>query len=255
MHVTAINLGEKFNLKKIPGLLKMEPKTRDPLVFDYKKNRYAVFASYGVLVLWNFSVHESAELIKKIEPFIINPVSELLNDETEVITGKTKNAFKDDRILLKDISIEKIAIISMIISRSVALEFVEHQAQKVQKEFDIIIGHFAEKGRYNKSTRSLIKKVGEAMKIQHMLVGSMAMLDKPDIAWNDSELDTFYNDLKKEFEIDERYMILSEKLKIVFHNVDFILGIIEAKKDFWLEFTIGVMIFVEIVIFIWDILR
>jgi uncharacterized Rmd1/YagE family protein len=255
MHLTAINVGEKFNLKKIPGALEIEPKFRDPMIFSYPKNRYAVFHSYGVVVLWNFSVHQSAELLKKINPYIIDPVDVLLNDEIDVISGKTKNVFKDDRILLSEITLEKIAIISMIISRSVALEFVEKEAEKVQKDFDTIITQFAEKGRYTKSTRGLLKKVGQAMKIQHMLVGSMAMLDKPDIAWEDSGLDSFYNELKKEYEIDERYLVLNEKLKIVFHNVDFILGLIEAKRNFMLEFVIGLMIFVEIVIFVWDILR
>ena len=255
MHVTAINVGEKFNLKKISEALDLKPKFREPLIFVYPKNKYAVFTSYGVIVLWDFGVHETAEILKKIESYIIEPVHIIISDETDVEKGNKANSFKDDCILVTGLKIEKIAIISMILSRSVALEYVEKQAEKVQKEFDTIITTFAEKGRYNKSTRSLLKKVGYAMKIQHMLVGSMAMLDKPDIAWDDSELDKFYNDLKKEFEIDDRYMILSEKLKIVFHNVDFIMGIVEAKKDFWLEFTIGFMIFVEIIIFVWDILR
>jgi len=233
----------------------MEPKFRDPMIFAYPKNRYAVFLSYGVVVLWNYGVHEVADLLKKIDPFVIDPVQTILNDEIEIVTGKTKNSFKNDGITVTDLKNEKIAIISMVLSRSVALEYVEKQAEKVQKEFDAIISHFAEHGRYNKSTRNLLKKVGHAMKIQHMLVGSMAMLDKPDIAWDDSDLDAFYSQLKKEYEIDERYVILSEKLKIVFHNVDFILGIIEAKKDFWLEFAIGVLIFIEILIFVWDILR
>jgi uncharacterized Rmd1/YagE family protein len=225
------------------------------LIFEYPKNKYAVFTSSGVIVLWDFGVHETAEILKKIDPYVIDPVHTILSDETDIEKGNTTNSFKNDGILVTDLKIEKIAIISMILSRSVALEYVEKQAEKVQKEFDTIITTFAEKGRYNKSTRSLLKKVGHAMRIQHILVGSMAMLDKPDIAWNDSELDKFNSDLKKEFEIDERYMILNEKLKTVFHNVDFIMGIIEAKNDFWLEFTIGVMIFIEIIIFIWDILR
>ncbi len=141
----------------------------------------------------------------------------------------------------------------MILSRSVALEYFENRVEKALAEFDPIMRSFEEKGKASFTTREMLKKVGFAMNIRHLSMASLAILDSPDITWDDIELNDFYNDLSEEFEIDDRYDILKEKLETIFKNVEFILGFIEGKRSIMLEFIIVVLIVLEILIFGYEI--
>ena len=133
------------------------------------------------------------------------------------------------------------------------VEKTGNEVQRILDQFDPVIRSFESEGKTKLSTRQLLKMVGFAMNVRHLSTGSLALLDRPNAAWDDSGLSQLFDALSDEYEIDERYDILKEKLDIIFKNVEFILGFLDTRRSLMLEFTIVLLIVIEILIFGYEI--
>lgn len=251
MLVQAIRIGSKIEIKKLQKALLFEPTLKEPYVIKYGTDKYLVIFKYGVLVFWGLEQGEINETMIKIADYIDSPLENPNKEEMEIkIAGK--DSISTDHLELSDIGIEKVAVISEVLSRSVAMEYFEIELENVLKDFGEITKTLSEGGKINLSNRALLKKVGFAMNMQHLIVSQLAMLDKPDITWESSSLDEFYNDLSEEYEIEERYTTLSKKLEIIFRDIEFIMNFLDTRRGFFMELIIILLIAVEIVIFLYE---
>lgn len=248
MKVHVLDLGKTIAVKEFQKKSQLKVLLKEPLVFTIGIQKWIVVLRYGVVAFWNLSKKEEKDWLKFIDPFVV----ERFERPLEEIVGITKSqrlegTFKG-KIYLKSFDAQKIAIVSLILGRSLALERYEIEASKTLIEFDSVMKSFGEKGKTNLSTKALLKKVGFAMNLQHLTVSQMALLDKPDATWENPQLDALYNDLATDYELEDRHDVLSEKLKLIFHNVQFILDFIDARRSLVLEATIVVLIVLEIVL-------
>lgn len=249
MLVKALRIGEKIHIKKLQKALLFTPALKEPYIIKYEKDKYLVIFKYGVLVYWGLSEVETNKIMAKIGDYIELPTDEPNKEEMKVKIGK-RDQITTDCITLSSITAEKVAIISEVLSRSVAMEHFEMELENVLSAFGEITNTLSKGGTITLSNRALLKKVGFAMNIQHLIVNQLAMLDKPEITWDFGDLDQFFNQLIEEYEINERYKILNQKLEMIFRDVEFIMNYIDAKKNLWLEVTIVILIVIEIVLFV-----
>ena len=251
MRVQAIRIGSKIEIKKMQKALLFEPTLKEPYVVHYGKDKYLVIFKYGVLVFWGLDQGEINETIIKIADYIDSPLEEPKKEELEVKIGR-KDKISTDYLDLSELSMEKVAIISEVLSRSVAMEYFEMELENVLRGFGEITKKLSEGGKINLSNRALLKKVGFAMNMQHLIVNQLAMLDKPEITWESANLDEFYNELTEEYEIEERYVTLSKKLEIIFRDIEFIMNFMDTRRGFFMELIIIVLIAFEIVLFLYE---
>lgn len=251
MEVRAIRVGQRIDTRKMQNEIGFRVSLKDPLVVEYAKNKYIGFLRYGVVVFWNCGHGEINEILSKLNPFIIGNLEVKEEEEVTIKLGKT-DEIKSSYICVKEFDVPRVALVSIVLARSLVLDYFEGEVGAVVKEFDKVVNSFAENGRSNLPTRGLLKKVGIAMSIQHAAVNQMAMLDRPDITWEHSSLDQFYNDLAEEYQLEDRYEILSDKLKILFRSVEFILGYIESRRNLFLELTIVFLILIEVLFFLYE---
>ena len=252
IEVKAIHLGQKIKIKDFLDKYKYRLSSKEPHILSYPKNKHIAMYRYGVVVFWNFNENDVNEYLGQIAPFIVEPLQQENSEITELKLGSKNVQIEEGTIYLPDSTIDNIRLVSEILSRSTILEYFENQVEGILSEFGEVIERFSRTGRTNQSARSLLKKVGVAMRIQHLTVSQMALLDRPDITWDDPELSEFYNELTEEYEIDDRYSILSEKLKILFHDVEFIVNYLEGRRSMFLEVIIILLIMVEVGLFIFQ---
>lgn len=252
MRVAAIHLGKQISLKSIQSKLDFKASYKEPLVIEYSKARFIVVFKYGVVVFWGITPGDMNKFLLTISPFIVDHFDDKFEEDLTLKVGRKIDQIKDDQIHLSFLSVEKIALVSMILARSLALERFEQQVEKILKDFELVVNNFTEKGRIGFSGKYLLKKVGMAMSLQHGAVSQLALLDKPDLTWNDLELDRLYNRLEEEFELDDRYQIAAEKLKMLFHNVEFILNLLSERRGVILELIIIFLILIEVLFFIYE---
>lgn len=248
MQVKAIHLGKKLLVRELQANLGIQPSLKDPLVFEYSEGKYVVTLKYGVCVFWGFSQGDINEFISKIANFITDKFANPAEEEITVEIG-SKDEIKSDQILIRELNVERIGILSLVLSRSIALDFYDMEVEKALSENEVVMKSFMEKGRTNQTSKRLIQKIGFAMNIRHQTVNQMAFLDKPDLTWDDANLDKFYKDLAEYYELDDRYEVLDDKLETIFRNVEFISDYITARRTLMAEIIIIALIAVELVIF------
>jgi uncharacterized Rmd1/YagE family protein len=248
MEVVAVHLGKKIQLKELQLSLGLKPSLKDPLTFEYSSDKFVVILKYGVCVFWGFNQGEINEFKTKVSPYITDKFVDSPEEHTEInISGKDE--IKLDDINIKELNVERIGIISLVLSRSIALDYYDLEVEKALTENEEIMRSFMEKGRTNMSSKNLIKKIGFAMSIRHQTVTQMAFLDKPDLTWEDESLDRLYNKLAEYYELTDRYEVLDDKLETIFRNVEFISDYITARRPLAAEIIIILLIAFDLMIF------
>lgn len=245
----AFHIGQKINTKNLLKKLKFDVKLKEPLVLEYSNDKYIVLFRFGVVVFCNLNDVEILKFLKLIKPHVVGMFVDETEEKLETVSESSRDEVKRSKIYLSKLTPEKVAIVSVVLSRSMVLDYFENEVSGVLGEIGYVINSFAKKGKSPLSNRMLLQKVGLAMQIENMSVNQMAVLDKPEITWEDATLDGFYLELVEEFEIEERYDILKDKLSMLFKSVEFILGYIDGRRGLFLELIIVLLIVFEIAIF------
>lgn len=252
MEAKAIQLGQGINIKQFQKDKKIREGGKNVVIFKISANKWFALVRYGVIVLGNIDATEERKILKSIKSYIINPTTENPCESIEIKKTKGKEYLMDGILFTKNLSTPLKQLIVVILARSVVLEFFEKQTDHILFQFGEITEFFKEKGRIRKSSKNLLKLVGTAMNIKNRAVSQMAMLDKPDLVWEDAELDLWYQRLEGEYEISERYTIVKEKIDTLFGDSEFILNYLENRRILILEVIIVVLIMIEVVILIYD---
>jgi uncharacterized Rmd1/YagE family protein len=252
MQIQAIHLGQTIDIRKFQGKYRLEVLSREPNVYKVGDDEHLVVFRYGVIVLWNVSEKTKMELLDRLRPFI---EAELQEYPVETMTIKKQSAggyMVEDHIKLKAIDQKSINLVSVVLARSVVLEFFEKQVDDILTDFGKLIDSFSTSGKANMTSRQMLKQLGGAMKIQNQAVSQMAMLDKPDFTWNDTEMDELYSELEDEYEISDRYAVLKEKLDTLFQDSDFFVTYLDGRRSTNLELVIILLILVEVFLFTYE---
>jgi len=252
MKVHLLDIGKTIAIKEFQKKNNFKVVFKEPLVLRTGEKKFIVLLRYGVVAFWDLSKAEEKKWLERIDQYIVDPFDNPHEDSVTVGRSSKREGIFRGNILLKSFEVPKIALISLILGRSLALERYETEASKALGEFDSVMKSFGEKGETSLSTKALLKIVGFAMNLQHTTVSQMALLDKPDLTWEEPALDRLYNDLATDYELEDRYDILNEKLKLIFHNVEFILDFLDARKSYTLELVVVLLIFLEIVLFVFE---
>jgi uncharacterized Rmd1/YagE family protein len=72
------------------------------------------------------------------------------------------------------------------------------------------------------------------------------LLDKPDAAWDDPEMDRIYEDLRAEFDLVDRYRALEIKLRVVQEALELLAEVARDRRVLWLELIVVVLILLEV---------
>lgn len=250
MKIHLLDLGKTINLKAFQKQVPLKMSLREPLVIHHEVQKHLVVLRYGVVAFWNMNRREEKKWLKTISPFIVDPFENPLEDTVTIVRSPKREGVFRGRIFMKSFDPHRIGLLTLILGRSLALERYETEAEKALTDFDSVMKSFGETGSTSLSTKDLLKKVGFAMNLKHITVSQMALLDKPDLTWEEPELDKLYNNLALDYELEDRYDILTEKMKLIFNNVEFIIDYIDARRSITLEAVIVLLIIFEIILFL-----
>jgi len=68
--------------------------------------------------------------------------------------------------------------------------------------------------------------------------------------WENEELDRLYNELKKNFDLNERFRDVSEGLNIVRDNLELFKDILQYRNSVLLEWVVIILIAIEVIHFL-----
>lgn len=246
-----VYVGESTDLKKVQENVKQYSYlNRDhPLVTRLLKDQYAVLTKFGGVTFWNVPLKLRDEFLNEIKPFVKSKkTSYPYDEETMVYVGSESNKITFDKVFLPDLGVQQIKIISYVLSQSVALERYEDEIESSLSEVGSVVENLKSTGRALLNQRELLKQIGKVFSVKQTAVAHLSLFDKPEEIWESPELEDLYNRMNLEYELQDRFDVLDEKIKYLTDISQMLMNFLAEKQSAFLEIIIIILIVFEIVL-------
>ena len=255
MTARALLLGERINTA---GLERADLVSTSPLAFTVGQNGFAVLYRFGVAVLFGLSPLEEDEIVQRIGGRVSGPALEDVRDEDETLvietmtTGEEK-ALSNGRLAVRDLSPPRLLVIADALAKSVALHRDERRVNAVFDTIEPFAAELAGKGRPPWRRKAMLELIGQTLLVRHRVSGRVAVEDKPDVLWDRPDLERLYARLEDEYELEARGRTLNTKIDVIGKTAEALTDLIDAERTVRLEWTIIVLITVEILLSLFQI--
>lgn len=219
----------------------------DELFYETSEGRYIYVFKYGVLSFLNYEAVDISSFLRFMHPFCKNPFEETLNDEFIVEPGATENKVSYNKIEIISADKDVLRIIMLNVSQSVTLDYYSEQTSRLLEETNYHTQILEKKGRLAISGTSLKKFIGRTLLLKNRIAENLYIFDSPPETWEDERLDKLYIELKKNFDLQERFRNVSEGLGIVKDNLELFRDILQYRNTVFLEWIIIILITIEVV--------
>ncbi len=252
-HVEALYVGDFIDLKRVQeGLKQYSFLNRDsPLVIKLLKDQYAVLTKFGSVTFWNVTERLRAQFLREVQSFVKNKRAEYPYDEdTKVFVGGTVEKVTFEKVYSTQLDVEKIKIISYVLSQSVALERYEGEIEASLGEVGTIVENLKLSGRALLSEKELLKQIGRVLSVKQTAVVHLALFDKPEEVWESPELETLYVRMDSEYDIKVRFDVLDKKINYLSDTSQMLINFLAEKRSTFLEWIVIVLIVIEILLIV-----
>jgi uncharacterized Rmd1/YagE family protein len=240
--VRAVNLGERLHLR---GLYET-PLEYSPLVVAAGEHGLAMLFRYGVVVLFNVGDPEQKTFLKELKERVEKPYRRHETEDTRVLLGTPAEGVSADGISLAALTLPRLQVVATVLARSVSLAWYE---TAMAASFDMIEPLARELDKPRASGRVLkevLRHIGSTLLTQQKVIGRVEIADKPDILWDQPELERLYARLEDEYELGERLATLERKLELIERTAEITLDLVQARRTLRVEWYIVALIVFEV---------
>jgi uncharacterized Rmd1/YagE family protein len=242
----ALHLGDRINTTNFEG----EALSAVPLAIRIRQNGIAVLFRYGVAVLIGLSGEDERGLLDKLASRIGGKLAPFEEETATVeLTRDTEDQVPaGGPIQVREMSPERLLVISDVLAKSVVLAHDEREVAKVLEVIEPFARELATHGRTRRNRKGILKLIGNALLVQHRVSGRVAVTEKPDALWDRPDLERLYARLEDEYELKERVDALNRKLAVVAETAQTLTDIIDTQRALRLELIVVFLIAFEIIV-------
>ena len=246
-------LGERIDTA---GLERGDVIATTPLAFRIGDAGYCVVFRYGVVVMVGLSSLQEDEVMRGLQNRVTGRF-ERIEDEPatiEIDPERDEQVAPGGPITVHDLSPPRLIVIADALAKNVALSRDEREVSKVFEVIEPFAAELAHSGRSPSNRRQMLRTIGQALLVHHRMSGRVEVEDKPDILWDNPQVERLHARLAEEYELKERAAALSRKLRVIDETTRALTDLIDTERSIRLETTIVVLIVVEILIAFYELL-
>jgi uncharacterized Rmd1/YagE family protein len=247
----ALQIGDRINTAGFEG----EILSSAPLAVRAGANGLAVVFRYGAAVFIGMSPEEETGFLERLRVRTFGKIAPPEEEWAKIQVAKEAEEPipVGGPILVKEISLERLLVVSDALAKSVVLGRDEKEVTNVFDTIEPFADELATLGKTSKNRTDLLKLLGNALLVQHRVSGRVAAGEKPDVLWDRPDLERLYARLEDEYELSERVETLNRKLTVIADTASTLADIIDTKRSLRLEIIVVILIAFEIVITFYEI--
>ena len=220
-----------------------------PLLISAGDHGYAVLFRYGAVVLFNLAPAEQLSFLNHVKHLIRDPFDAPDTEIVDINIDSTKEERVENNIIsIKDTRPERLQVVADILAKSVVLDHYEKRVGDVFDRIEPLADSLQQKGRTAFKDVELLRHIGGTLLIQHTTVGRVEIEEKPEVLWEQPELERLYVRLEDEYELRERHVALERKLDLISRTAETLLELMQHKRSLRVEWYIVILIIVEILL-------
>jgi uncharacterized Rmd1/YagE family protein len=247
--VLAFQIADSIDLKLCRDNIKanLVYSDSDELFYELPGIKFLYIFKYGVVSFFNYGEADIDATLKNIYPYCKNRFEKNLNDGFMVETGAPEYRMWHNKIDITSADRNVLRIIMLNVSQSVTLDYYSEQTSRLLEESNQHTQILEKKGRLAISGRELKKFIGKTLLLKNRIAENLYIFDSPPETWEDEKLDRLYNELKKNFDLQERFRNVSDGLGIVKDNLELFRDIMQHRNTVTLEWIIIALITIEVI--------
>jgi len=218
----------------------------DELFYIIDEGQYIYVFKYGVVCFLNYDAVKISEFLRLISAYCKNKFDQSLEEEFKIQTNAVKNKIGFNSIEIIGADIEVLRLIMLNVSQSVALDYYHEQTTKLMEETNYHTQILETKGRLDLSGINLKKYIGRTLVLKNRIAENLYIFDSPPETWEDENLNKIHNDLKRTFDLKERFRNIQEGLNIIKDNYELFRDLLQYRNSYRLELVIIILILVEV---------
>jgi uncharacterized Rmd1/YagE family protein len=251
LRARAILLGERLELR---GWDNLDVLATTPLALAVRGGGIAVLFRFGAAVFFGVAAQDEAAFLDAVRPRTVNPHA---NPETEVLEVRVgagvRETITDGVVTLDSLTIERLQVIADVLAKSVVLALYETRVAATFDGIEPLANRLERTGRIQGKADQLLKHIGATLLVDHMMVGRVAVGEKPELLWDQPGLEGLYIRLEDEFELRERQEALERKLGVISRTAETLLELIQSRHALRVEWYIVALIVVELFLTLYQI--
>lgn len=246
----ALLLGERLDTR---GLDQTRALATTPLTLKAGRSGWAVVFRYGAVVLFDVPAEEEAHFLADIAHLVIDPLPQPVRDQShvDVVAGSTERVDPDGTIVLAEVTPAKLQIVADVMAKGLVLEHYEIRIAAVFDRVEPLAARL-KSGRRDLSSSDLLSQLGDVLLTKHRMVGRAEVLEKPEVLWNQPDLEGLYGRLEREFEIRERSRAMDRKLEVIGDTAETLLDLVHTRRSLRVEWYIVALIVFEILLSLYE---
>jgi len=244
----AILVGDRIDVRGI------EPRlgSQLPVIVEVAPAGIAVLVRAGAVVMFGVAASDAERFITDLGARV-HTRFEKQESERAVVRLTEADGIEPDALTVKQVTIERLQVIGEILAKSVVLARHEQDiAAAFQAIEPMALQMKTSPSRLPWKQRDLVRTIGDTMLVEQKLVDRVELLEKPDLLWDEPELDRFYKRLSEEYELRERYLVLDTKLGVVSRAAQKMLELGQARRALRVELSIVALILFEILLAVYE---
>ncbi|AEH00500.1 RMD1 family protein [Lacinutrix sp. 5H-3-7-4] len=247
-NVVAYQVASTINIKESQKQLswKLLFQDSDELYYKTSQDSFIYIFQYGIVSFFNVEETIIKSCLTKIKPFCTNYFSQKLSEETEVIIKPETLKVQFSHVELPTLNEEMIRLVMLNTSQSVALNRYSEITETLLVETNKHTLYLEEKGKLDISGNKLKRFIGKTLNIKNRISENLYIFDSPEITWEVEELNVLNIELKKTFDLKDRYRLIQERIEIIKENLELFKDIMDHKESSRLEWIIIILIVIEV---------
>jgi uncharacterized Rmd1/YagE family protein len=238
--VRALNLGERLHLR---GLYET-PLEYSPLVVPVGEAGLAMLFRYGVAVLFNVTDTGQKVWLREIRDRIEKPYRRHETEDTRVLISAPAEGVSAEGITLAALTLPRLQVVATVLARSVSLAWFEATMAASFDRIEPLARELDKPRASGRVLREVLRHIGGTLLVQQQMIGRVEIADKPDILWEQPELERLYARLEDEYELTERLATLDRKLELIERTAEITLDLVHARRTLRVEwYIVGLIVF------------
>jgi uncharacterized Rmd1/YagE family protein len=250
IHVRSICVGGDIDTR---SLRKARSLSTTPLTLEAGRGGCAIVFRYGAVVFFHVDPIEETTFLDGMSALIQRPAADLMVEEAELtLSTAGREGVEGDTIFVPGFPLPVLQVVAEVLARSVVLERYEGRVGATFETLQPVAAGLGSGHLTRVNYRSLLKRLGEVLLDQQEMVGRIAVTDKPDVLWDQPELERLYARLNDEFEIADRFEAVEAKLNLIGRTIQTSIDLVQSRRSLRVEWYIVILIVFEIVLTLYE---
>ena len=248
-------LGDRIDTRLLE---RSEPLATSPFTVRAGAAGLVVIFRYGAVVAFELDAHEEASFLELLRPAVTGAFTRPASEDAEILVDPETHqdhVTSDGSICLRVADLPRLLCVAHVLAKSAVLAHYEERIAQLFERIETQADRLRSSGHIPTRGKELLRQIGDVLLAQTRTVARVEVTEKPELTWDEPELDHLYVRLSLEYELRSRDLALARKQELIWDTAQTLFDVLQNRRTLRVEWYITILILVEIAMLAYDMMH